>query len=148
MSEYTALKESRDSMKIKLGELETAYEKTMVELDEAMKSYKSTKNLLDMRDKEISNMRLEVDKLRKQRDALASRNGGTALRRAGSDAPARRSQQNGIKKDAISPFRMNPFGLSDNKSVGHINRNLVRPAYVRRTEEDAKKERDKSNLIG
>ena len=52
-------------MKLKLGELETAYQQTIIDLDEAMKSYKTTKNLLDMRDKEIANMRLEVDKLRK-----------------------------------------------------------------------------------
>ena len=132
-------------MKVKLGELETAYEKTITDLDEAMKNYKNTKNLLEMRDKEIANMKIEVDKLRKQRDALSSRAGNTQLKRGGSDmSNVRRSQQNGISKQGISAFRMNPFGMAESKPVNQINRSVARPAYVRRTDEEAKRERNKS----
>jgi exonuclease VII small subunit len=37
----------------------------MMELEEAMKSYKNAHTILGLRDKEIVNMRLEVDKIRK-----------------------------------------------------------------------------------
>lgn len=137
-------------MKLKLGELETSYAQTIIDLEEAMKSYKTTKNLLDMRDKEIANMRLEVDKLRRQRDALSSRAGNTSLRRGGSDVSSlRRYQSNGIGKDAISPFRITPFNMAgESKSAVQINRSIARPAYVRRTEEDSKSATSKSNIIG